>query len=125
MAEKILICDDSELILAKTGDLLRGEGFEVLTSHNAWVAKVVREEQPDLILMDVSFGTKLGPIAVQALKRHNVSGNAKILLYSGRSDKELDELARECGADGFISKDNSDAEFIYQIRRVLRPGGRG
>ena len=51
---RILVIDDSELVLDITRDALEEEGYEVLT-NSSWVEvnATIREHRPDMILLDL------------------------------------------------------------------------
>jgi len=109
MSEKkrILIADDSRLILAATAETLRKAGYDVRTAEDAWVAGIVREFQPHLILMDVQFSTEMGGVATRSLKRHAFARETCIVLFSSKPEAELAELAAKSDADGYLRKGGS------------------
>jgi len=117
--QTILIADDSKLVLARYSDLLNSAGYDVVTSTDVYIASLVRQSQPDLILMDVSFGSDVGPIAVKSLKRRKIQGNATVVLFSARSEIELNQLALDCEADGYIRKSDDDAAFLREVAAFL------
>ena len=54
MAKKILIVEDNDLNMKLFNDLLQAHGYETLQSMDGReVLKLVRENRPDLILMDM------------------------------------------------------------------------
>jgi len=60
-SKKILVVDDSLVILKTLAQKLRGQGYEVLTAEDGSTAvSLARHEQPDLILTDVNFPPDAG-----------------------------------------------------------------
>ena len=47
--------------------------------------------------------------------------STKIVLHSGKESNELRELARGCGADGYIKKTTDKHEFINKVKSFLSP----
>src|SRR5947209_1060637 len=59
--KKILIVDDSVIILKTLSIKLRGHGYDVVTADDGAAAvSAVRRERPDLILLDISFPPDVG-----------------------------------------------------------------
>ncbi len=112
---KVLVVDDSQMILRFTKDALEKAGYEVRTSDNVFVARLVNEFKPDVILMDVTVHDQKGNLATKVLKKHTYAREAKVLLYSVQSDEELVLMAADCGADGFIHKTGDPDELCDKI----------
>src|SRR6266404_4631354 len=54
--KKILIVDDSQIILKTLSFKLKGAGYEVITAADGGTAvSLVRTQRPDLILLDITF----------------------------------------------------------------------
>ncbi len=119
MSFKILIVDDSKTYLLFASNALRTAGYRVLQSEDIWVSHLVKEEKPDLILMDVTLGAVKGTNAVSALKKCRFSDSSKIYLHSSEKSEKLAELTRECGADGFIPKDGNGHNLVLKVNAAL------
>ena len=116
---KVLLVDDSKLVLEKTGTLLRDAGYEVETADNIWIAPVVNRFKPDLILMDVDLVTSDGSSGVRVLKKQSAFQHIKMVLYSAKPPGELAQIARDNNADGYIPKSDSDKIFLQHVRTFL------
>src|SRR6476646_738516 len=54
--KKILVVDDSPIILKTLSMKLKSQGYDVLTAEDGSIAvSTARRERPDLILLDISF----------------------------------------------------------------------
>ena len=118
---RILVVDDSPTALKFAESTLKFAGYEVITSSDLWVAPLLRKVQPNLVLMDVNIVQDgSGAAAVKALKRNRDAAAIPILLYSSRPATELQQLARECGADGYVVKDGDPATLQRAVSRHLK-----
>lgn len=116
---KVLIVDDNEVCRAVVREALETDGFDVCELGSPiGMSSVVSFEKPDVVLMDVEMPAIEGNKAVEILRRHNLHA-CKVLLYSGRPIAELEQLARSCGASGFVPKSIADAQLVQLIRGVL------
>jgi DNA-binding response OmpR family regulator len=129
MSGKVLIVDDEPELLEGLIWLLQDEGIEVVT-HDSMITLplVVREIDPDLILLDLSLPALSGS-AVFKLGRARLRSDAPLVLFSGRGTHELAKRAEELGADGFLAKSQEPVDIIARIqswidhRRAVRAAG--
>lgn len=104
MSHKILIIDDSPLVLELTRHALMDEGFDVSVATTLDEFEALRVAQPpDLILVDVQMPEAFGD-DLTALLRGAYSVKVPIFLLSSLGDDELAERAKAAEATGFISK---------------------
>ncbi|MFM6975455.1 MAG: PleD family two-component system response regulator [Sphingobacteriaceae bacterium] len=103
MSKKILICDDDTDILSICQYILVELGWEVHTRTNCNdILQTVREIKPDIILMDNWIPDCGGIVATQTLKMQHDVKNIPIIYFSANND--IKKLAKEAGADTFLSK---------------------
>lgn len=114
---RILVIDDSAIILAAVRHALDGAGygcatagtFEELGQHDA--------NAFDLVLMDVQMPELFGDDVGVALRQRGVK--APIYLFSTLDETELDERAKEAGLDGFISKRKGMDHLLAEVARII------
>jgi DNA-binding response OmpR family regulator len=117
--QKILVVDDSNVVLQGTAIALEDAGFDVITLDNPLsVAHVLRKEQPVLMLIDVNMPTLTGDTVTSIVAKRG-AGPTKILLHSDVEELELRVRARQCGADGYIRKTGDETDFIRQVQQAL------
>ncbi|ACM18919.1 response receiver CheY associated with MCPs of class 40H [Geotalea daltonii FRC-32] len=118
---KILIVDDSELVLMMARDALEEAGYKVFCAHNGLEANgyIFSADRPDLIIMDVMLPMLEGNKKVKLLKEKDFISQIPILLLSSKSEDELRRLTDESGADGYISKPFSPAGIVTTVRNFL------
>jgi two-component system response regulator DesR len=118
MPKRILIVDDSPIILAASQHALAEAGFEVETRSGVDELGDKGAEGFDLILMDVQMPELYGDDIAAVLKLER-SVRTPIYLFSTLSDAELQERATEARVDGYISKNAGVEHLVDRVRRVL------
>jgi two-component system alkaline phosphatase synthesis response regulator PhoP len=114
---RVLIVDDQHDLLDGMRALLEMSGIDV-TLHDSMITLplILREADPDVLLLDVSLPALSGSVALRQGLRRLLRTDAPILLFSGRSPGELGPLAEELGADGFITKASEPMEIVTRIQ---------
>lgn len=118
MKKKILVVDDSPVVLEAMKVLLEVAGYEVETLQQDSVSVDVAFKIVDLILMDV----KMPGIYGDMMTRFMTDSNRKqslICLFSGIPEDQLKARAEECGADGYICKEWEPKLQIQRIKELL------
>lgn len=116
---KILIADDQELIRQSLKMMLSGvEDFEVTdtVSNGTDVIRSVRENRPDVILMDVRMPKMDGVVCTQIIKEN--TPEIKIIILTTFDDDEYVFNAIKNGASGYMLKGVSFEELTESIRKV-------
>ncbi len=124
--QKILIVDDSELVLAMARDALEEAGYEVLTATNGIEANsyIFSKSKPDLIILDVMLPMLDGNKKAKLLREKEFSKQIPIVLISSKSEEELTRLTAEAGVDGFIRKPFTNTSIAASVREFLAKVGR-
>jgi PAS domain S-box-containing protein len=115
---KILLVDDSPAIIELYGELLREEGYEVVTAMSAIEAmKVATAEKPDIGIIDYSLPDGNGAVLTQSLLGLSETAHMLISLFSG-----VDHLraALDAGAIDMISKQDPKDLFLLRVRALVR-----
>lgn len=120
-AKRVVVIDDSKLVLAMATDVLEGAGYEVYTADSGIEANrhIYSSHRPDLILIDVMMPMLNGDRKVRLLKERESSRDIPILLMSTKPQEELEVLARTSGADGYVLKPFNGPSLIQQVERIL------
>jgi len=119
--QKILIVDDSELVLTQAREALGEAGYDVLTASNGIEANgfIFSNHQPDLIILDVMLPMLAGDKKARLLKEKECSRHIPILLISSKSEEELTRIAVESGVNGFIHKPFTSAQIVSSVQETL------
>jgi CheY-like chemotaxis protein len=105
--KKVLLIDDSEISLHFAAAVLERAGYDVRTAMSIDEFDVTLGEwRPDLILTDVKMPGVSGVELCRLLKSRYETAHVPVVLFSAIAPEELEGLARECEADGYLSKVN-------------------
>jgi len=114
----ILVVDDEVTILRSLSGILSDEGFEVLTASNGYEAlKIIEEESPDLVLLDIWMPGIDGIETLQEIKR--TSPFLQVVIISGHGTIETAVKATKLGAYDFIEKPLSIDKIVVTINNAL------
>jgi DNA-binding NarL/FixJ family response regulator len=119
MAIRVLIADDHRLFAeALEAILASDERIEVIAhaGDGQEAVKLVRELEPDVVLMDISMPVMDGIEAAEEL--HANGGKATILMLTGSNSRDDVDRARKAGAAGYVTKDRIAAELIDAIVEI-------
>ena len=116
---KILIADDQELIRQSLMIILDNvPDFEVVdcVADGIEVMESVKEEKPDVILMDIRMPRMDGVVCTQRIKE--LYPDIKIIILTTFDDDEYVFNALKFGASGYLLKGISMKELSDAIRKV-------
>lgn len=115
---KIVIVEDEPNLLEAVSYNLRMEGFEVLTASDGELAlDVVRENNPDLVILDVMLPKLDGFELCKIIRKEN---DVPILMLTAKGD-EIDRIVGlEIGADDYVLKPFSMRELMARVRVLFR-----
>lgn len=124
--KKILVVDDDVVVRKALSIKLTGQGYEVLTaSDGSEAVGIVRQKQPDLILLDISFPTDVGGVhwdgflIMEWLKRLEEAGKIPIIIITGGDPAKVDLKAKASGAVAFFHKPVDHEELFAVIEKTL------
>jgi DNA-binding response OmpR family regulator len=117
--KKVLVVDDSPMMLELAHDALEGAGFQSFaTSDLTEMGRLLEREKPDLILLDVQMPEAYGDDVANVLRGlRNVT--VPVLLFSILDEKELSERAKAAEVDGYIYKGAGLTEMIRRVKALL------
>ncbi|HHW56334.1 MAG TPA: response regulator transcription factor [Clostridia bacterium] len=118
MTHRILIVDDEKPLVDIIKYNLQKEGYIIYEAFDGEEAlKVAKEQNPDLILLDVML-PKLDGFSV--LKTLRQSMTIPILMLTAKEEEVDKVLGLELGADDYITKPFSMRELIARVKANLR-----
>lgn len=119
MSRRILLIDDSPLILEFTRAILVEAGYSVGIAMTVEAFEAERRSTPpDLIIVDVQMPEIFGDDLASTL-RGAYGETAPIILLSSLSEEELGERAKEAGARGWVTKRSGPTALIAKIREIF------
>lgn len=107
--------DDHAAFRASARRLLELTGYDVVAEagDGASGLALVRELEPELVLLDVALPDMSGFDVADAL----AGSRSAVVLVSSRDPADLGRRARQSGAIGFIPKDRLSEETIRELVR--------
>ena len=118
MFPMILIVDDETTILQSLSGILSDEGYETLTASNGYEAlKIIEEESPDLVLLDIWMPGMDGIETLREIKRTNPF--LQVVIISGHGTIETAVKATKLGAYHFVEKPLSIEKVVVTINNAL------
>ena len=100
--------------------ILEHYGYQVLLATDGQNGiRLAREEQPDLILMDLSIPVVDGWEATRILKLDESTRTIPVIALSAHALEEDRERAREAGCDGYLAKPVEPRKVLTEVARFL------
>ena len=118
--ETILVIDDDTDILELLKISLSSDGFQVITANNGLTGlQHAKDDQPDLILLDVMMPQMDGLEVIGKLKEDNETNSIPVLWITARTQTEDKLVGLELGGDDYITKPFDLREVTARINTVL------
>jgi DNA-binding NarL/FixJ family response regulator len=121
--KKILILDDHEVVREGVKKIL-AEQPGAITFGEASTApealKLAREQDWDVVMLDLSLGDRNGLEVLKELKQ--IRPRLPVLILSMHSEEQYARRAFKAGAAGYITKGSPRAELVIAINKVIEGG---
>ncbi len=117
-SQKILVVDDDTNICELLRLYLEKDGFTVLLVNDGTAAvAAARDEQPDLILLDIMLPKLDGWQVCREIRK---SSSVPIIMLTAKGETFDKVLGLELGADDYVVKPFDTKEVIARVKAVLR-----
>jgi CheY-like chemotaxis protein len=118
--KKILVIEDEAIILLSTLNLLRKNGFNVVSATNGHDGvQLAKKFLPDLILCNVRLPRLRGDDVYQKLRNDPATTRIPFIFVTAQgSSVEIDRL-RQLGAENFLIKPYVSKELLQVIAKFL------
>lgn len=130
--KKILIVDDSAIILRALSMKLKSSGYDVLTAADGSEAvAAARQQKPDLILLDLSFPPDVGHgggvpwdgfLIMDWMRRFEEAKKIPVIVITGGDPAKYKERALASGAVSYFQKPVDNDKLLAMIRQTLEEG---
>jgi DNA-binding response OmpR family regulator len=117
-AKRILVVDDSEVILAAVAAALTQAGYDVTAVDTLDKLHAAERQSFDLVLMDVQMPQLYGD-DIAGILRHERKMSGKVYLLSSLPEAELAERAADAGLDGYLAKDAGLDVLVARVAEIL------
>lgn len=120
MGEKILVVDDDPDTLETLELLLETEGYSAIPARNGREGiEKAREEQPNLILLDIAMPDLDGLQVCEILRKDDATASVPIIFLTATKDLFVRAYARTLGAHEYICKPCDPDRLLARIRETL------
>jgi UDP-3-O-[3-hydroxymyristoyl] N-acetylglucosamine deacetylase len=114
----ILVVDDEDGVRESVREVLIDEGYRVLdTSDGAQVLKIIRDERPELVLLDIWMPQMDGIGLLKEIKAQEP--DIHVVMVSGHGNIHTAVTATKFGAFDFIEKPVSLEGLLSTVQRAL------
>jgi len=123
--KRVLVVDDDVKTVELVKLYLNRDGYRVLTAYDGNEAlKLARENQPDLIVLDLMLPGISGLDICRILRQES---DVPIIMLTALTTDDDRLKGLDIGADDYVTKPFSPRELAARVRAVLRrlPGERG
>ncbi|BAT54099.1 two-component response regulator [Nostoc sp. NIES-3756] len=118
---KILVVDDHSVSRMTAVTLLGMEGYAVIEADGGIAAiEMVRQQQPDLILLDVMMPGMDGFEVCRILKRDEHTRLIPVIFITALNDRRSRIRGIEVGADDFLSKPFDRVELTARVKSLVQ-----
>ncbi|MCZ7385304.1 MAG: response regulator [Candidatus Methanoperedens sp.] len=118
---KVLIVDDEMDTLLPLKKSLEAGGYIVVEALNGQEAlNMVKDEIPDIILLDIMLPGMDGYEVCSRLKNNALTKNIPIIMLTARDNVKEKVKGLETGADDYVAKPYNLHELKARIKSVLR-----
>lgn len=118
---KVMLVDDHTLFRKGLAELLEGRGgIQVVgaTGHPEEASRLLKEQQPDVLVMDLNMPPHGGLSLLRSLQEQGWSGPTLVLTVSDAEDDLAN--AMRSGARGYLLKDMEPDDLVDAIQRAVR-----
>jgi two-component system phosphate regulon response regulator PhoB len=124
--KKVLIIEDEEDILALIHYNLTKEGFSVFCASSGEEGlRIIAENKPDLILLDLMLPGISGVDICRALQEKGDSCHIPIIMVTAKGEESDIIAGLELGADDYITKPFSPKILVARVKAALRHPRKG
>ncbi len=117
--KKILIADDEPNIRLLVSGMLSRDYVVVAASNGEEAIALARRQKPCLILMDIMMPKMDGYAACSILKADPETKAIPVVMLTGVGHELNKKLAKQVGADGYITKPFSMEELLEAVAHLL------
>ena len=119
--KKILFIEDEVDQIEMVRMRLEMSGFEFISAIDGQEGlKKVKEEKPDLILLDIIIPKMDGYQVCAYLKDNPQTKDIPVIMITAAGEKNIETKCRACGADDIIFKPYESKELVKKIITLIK-----
>ena len=121
--KRILIIDDHEVLRDGVKRIFDKQPATAIFGEESTVheaLRLVREQDWDVVVLDISLGDRSGLEVLKELKQ--LRPRLPVLILSMHSETQFASRALKAGASGYITKDSPRSELVKAVSQVMSGG---
>lgn len=121
MSGRVLVVDDVATNRLLLRAKLSSAYYDVVVAENGFQAlEMARNEQPDMVMLDVMMPDMDGFAVCSVLKSHEETAHIPVIMVTALDTPEERIRGLEAGADDFLSKPFNDLALYARVRNLMR-----
>ena len=117
--KRILAVDDDIIVLTRITNILRND-YELVTVNSGMRAlRYLREEKPDLILLDIRMAQQDGIETLREIRNMEERKDIPVIMLTGVENKDIVVESAKLGVCDYLLKPFSSTELLKRIQLVL------
>lgn len=126
MGRHVVLIEDEPNITEAIRFLLTRDGWSVdAHTDGATAVEVIRDANPDLVILDLMLPGKSGLEIVRELRGGEGMTALPVLMLTARGQMRDREMAEKAGVTRFMTKPFSNAEVLTAVRDLHAQAGQG
>ncbi len=126
MGRHVVLIEDEPNITEAIRFLLIRDGWSVdAHTDGATAVEVIRDANPDLVILDLMLPGKSGLEIVRELRAEAAMQKLPVLMLTARGQMRDREMAEKAGVSRFMTKPFSNAEVLTAVRDLHAQAGQG
>ena len=117
MNKRVLVVDNEAKTVKLVQRYLKHDGYRVLTTYDGMEAlRLAREEQPDLIVLDLMLP---GMNVIEVCRRLIEESDVHVIMLTARAMEKYRLSGLDLGADDYVAKPFSPRELAAMVQALL------
>lgn len=119
MTRRVVIAEDEAIIRLDLKEILQGEGYSVVgeTGRGDEAVELVRQHQPDLVILDIKMPGTDGLVAARSIR--DLELKVAVLILTAFSQRDLIDEARDAGVAAYLVKPFQRIELMPAIDQAV------
>lgn len=120
LKKKILVADDSVIMLKSLSRVLESRDYLTISAENGVEAlDLASRERPDLIITDLVMPKMDGITLVKELKKRDVTRDIPIIMLTAQDEVDAEVAGISAGADDYLTKPINARRLLARVDRLL------